>query len=299
MFLSVRDLEYFLAVVEHGQLGKVASNFDLTPAALSKSIRRLESDLHLRLFDRSGQGMQLTSVGRSIVERVRNICTQHDDALRYAGDVRTGRSGLFRIGVTIGAIDDIVAPALAALQPKRPAMRVQISFGSPDMLMDKLLQGHVDVVVVGSYEMDVEGLERVIIGRHSYSPIVRLGHPLLSRQNLGLGDLRDCLWIGPPQGFGIRRRFQQMLKEAGIELPTAAIEAEVGMGWALPIIRKTDLISYVPTSMVPTLSEYQVCVLPIRELVLQSVASCYLREGAYRSPLLTEFVEHLSVDGIA
>lgn len=295
MTIAIRDLEYFLAVADMKQLAKAAINLGLTSAALSKSISRLEKAAGIRLFERSPEGMQLTSAGRAIESHARAVCMENDDALRFATDVRTGRAGTIRIGATLGAVDDIVAPAVAHLQPKRPAMRAQITFGTPQFLLEELQHGHLDIVVVGSYEGLCTGLERRPIGDHTYSPLVRLGHPLLSRPVLRLEDLRGCSWIGPNTQFAARRRFNDRLRQAGLETPVASVEGELSTAWVVQVVRRTDLIGYVSTALVPELVGHHVCVLPIPELVLESTASYYLREGAYMSPILAEFIEQLDL----
>ena len=56
MPLASRDIDYFLEVARRGQLAAAATGLDVTPAALSKAVRRLEEEMGLRLFERSGQG---------------------------------------------------------------------------------------------------------------------------------------------------------------------------------------------------------------------------------------------------
>jgi len=295
MTIAIRDLEYFLAVADMKQLTKAAISLGLTSAALSKSIGRLEKEACMRLFDRSPEGMQLTSAGRAVESRARAVCMEHDDALRFATDVRTGRAGTIRIGATLGSVDDIVAPAVAHLQPKRPAMRAKITFGTPDFLLEELQHGHLDIVVVGSYDAPCAGLNRVPIGNHTYSPLVRAGHPLLSRPELCLQDVGDCSWIGPNAQFATRRRFDDRLKHAGMKAPVACVEAELSTAWVVQVVRRTDLIGYVSTALLPEVEEHHVRVLPIHELVMETTASYYLRDGAYMSPILAEFIEQLDL----
>lgn len=127
MSLTPRDLDYFLEIARCGQLAQAATQQKVTAAAMSKAVRRLEDEVGLPLFERTGHGMMLTPFGVSFQERALRIKSEHDEALRHAGDVLAGRAGLLRIGATLAVINGFVSPALAHLQPRRPGMHVRLS----------------------------------------------------------------------------------------------------------------------------------------------------------------------------
>jgi DNA-binding transcriptional LysR family regulator len=291
--LSVRDVEYFLAIAEAGQLAQAASSLGLTPAALSKSIRRLEDELGLRLFERSGQGMQLTAFGTTFVERARRICIEHAEALRHASDVRTGRAGLLRIGTSIAMLETVVAPALAKLQPKRPAMRAQVSVAASGVMLERLRQGQVDVAVVPTYGKAPPGLNQTVVGQDSLVPVVREGHPLLARPLLRVADLAPHSWLLPSAQSAARLRVDEMLAAAGLPHAFAAIEVDISSAWALSIVRATDLISFTPSSLLNMPAAHHLCALPLRELELSRAVSLFTRPQAYWSPIMGEFAEVL------
>lgn len=296
MPLAVRDVEYFLEVAEVGQLAQAASNLDLTPAALSKSIRRLEDELGLRLFERSGQGMQLTTFGTTFLAHARRIRAGHDEALRHASDVRTGRAGLLRIGTSVAMLETVVAPALAKLQPRRPAMRAQVSVAASDVMVERLRQGQVDVAVVPTYDAVSPGLKQTVVGHDSLVPVVRENHPLLALRRLRLGDLSGYSWILPGVLSPARTRLDRMFANAGLDAPVAAIEVDVSSAWTLSVVRATDLISFAPSSLMNTPAAHHIGVVPLQELVLARDVSLFSRPEAYWSPLMEEFAEALRLD---
>lgn len=296
MYLPIRDMAYFLAVADAGQLAQVAGDLGLSSAALSKSIRRLEVELGLRLFERSVQGMQLTAFGLAFAERARRTCTEYNDALRYATDVRTGRAGLLRIGASVAILEALVAPALAKLQPKRPAMRAQITTANSDTVVERLRRGSIDVAVVPAYDAAPQDLAQTFIGQDSFVPVVRSDHPLLALPHLRGADLRSYSWILPSDHLTIRSKLNELFVKAGLEIPVGSIEVDAGTDWTLSVVRSTDMISYVPHSQIDPLAAHHVHVLPLRELVLKQPMVLLLRTGAYWSPLISEFVQLLSAE---
>ncbi|MDZ4358872.1 MAG: LysR family transcriptional regulator [Variovorax sp.] len=297
MPLAIRDVEYFLAVAEVGQLAQAASNLGLTPAALSKSIRRLEDELGLRTFERSGQGMQLTAFGTAFVERARRICVEHDEALRHASDVRTGRAGLLRIGASIAMLETFVAPALAKLQPKRPAMRAQVIVAASDVMLERLRNGHVDMAVVPTYDKVPPDLKQLLVGSDSLVPVVREGHPLLNMQRLRLTDLSSYSWILPSAFSAARTRLDELFASVCLKAPQVSIEVDVSSAWTLSIVRATDLISFAPSSLMDTPVTHHIVAVPLPQLVLLRAVSLFFRPEAYWSPLMDEFAGALRAAG--
>lgn len=71
--MEPRAAEYFLAVVEHGGVTRAAQALYLAQPSLSEAIRRLEEELGVVLFERSGRGLVPTPAGRALVEPARRI----------------------------------------------------------------------------------------------------------------------------------------------------------------------------------------------------------------------------------
>jgi DNA-binding transcriptional LysR family regulator len=86
MNLSLRDIEYFLAVVEHGNLDRAAAACGVSQPALSKSLQPLEADTGLALLDRGGRGLRLTSAGLAFREHAQRLWAEYRDpcAMRWS-----------------------------------------------------------------------------------------------------------------------------------------------------------------------------------------------------------------------
>ncbi|MDE2606312.1 MAG: LysR family transcriptional regulator [Burkholderiales bacterium] len=292
--LAPRDLDYFLEVARRGQLVQAAATLEVTAAALSKGIRRLEQALGLALFERSGQGMRLTPFGQSFVPRAERIRQHHEEALQHAGDVRAGRAGQLRVGGTIAILESVISPALARMQPRRPMMRVTLMIASSDRLLERARDGQLDFAVVPTYEPGANGLEQAALGSDALVPVVRRGHPLLRRRRLRLADVAPLPWLLPPASSAARSRLEAVFAAAGLPAPRAAIEVDANSSWSLSLVRGTDLVAPVPLSSLGTRPDQDVRVLDIEELQIQRTISAFSRPGAAWSPLMQEFVRELA-----
>ena len=91
--MELRDLEYFVVVAEQGNLGRAAEQLRLSQPALSKSLKRLEDALEVRLFRRSANGMELTAEGSLLLSRARELRDSLRNVAREVSDVSRGHAG--------------------------------------------------------------------------------------------------------------------------------------------------------------------------------------------------------------
>ncbi|MCK9512398.1 MAG: LysR substrate-binding domain-containing protein [Pigmentiphaga sp.] len=152
MNLTLRDIEYFVAVVEHGGLARAAVALGISQPALSKSLKRLEEESGLLLLHRDSRPIQPTSAGLVFLEHARRLRAEYHDAVRNAAELRAGAAGLLRLGATGATLDDVVLPVLARLLPRRPAMRVQITAALSDELAAQVESGQLDIAVLPTYD---------------------------------------------------------------------------------------------------------------------------------------------------
>lgn len=297
MALSPRDIDYFVEVARRGQLTGAASNLGVTAAALSKAIRRLEDELGLRLFERSGKGMPLTPFGESFVRRAHRMQAEHQDALRDAGDVRAGRAGLLRVGTTAAVFDTLVSPALADLQPRRPGMRVTLTVAGSDDMLEQTRHGSMDACVVPVYETLPHGLTQVALGPDSMVAVAREGHAVHRQRRLTLDRLAAQPWVLPKSPSAARSRLEAAFTRAGVKPPDAAIEVDLGLSMALPLVRTTDLLAFVPQSALVTPGAKGVRRIDMSELRVPRTIGVFFRHDVHRSPLMSEFMQVLEALG--
>jgi len=126
----MRNLQGLVSFVESAACGSftaAAARLDLTPAAVSKNVMKLEQQVGVRLFNRTTRRLTLTAEGRDFAERARDALRGLDDAL--AGVSRAGGavSGRVRISVGIAFGRRFVLPLAATLAERHPQLEVEVS----------------------------------------------------------------------------------------------------------------------------------------------------------------------------
>lgn len=238
----------FLATAKRGQPALVANNLALTPAASSKSVRRMEVQLGAALLERALQGIRLSASGSLLVERVMHASNAYEEAVRYASNVRAGRAALIRLGPFTAVFETWIATSLAQPQPRRPAMRARIIAMESSQTMSHRCDRKIDRTVVHSNGPMPHDMTASVLAHDTSVPALRSGHSLLSRAALKLADRLGCSWIFPPNQF-IDHEAMPLLFATGDLSPThrAAAFGCTG-GCSLSMLRASEMIAAVPRS---------------------------------------------------
>ena len=147
MPLTLRQLRYFQAVVEHGSFSRAAESVFVSQPALSLQIRELESTLGAPLFERDSRGVFLTQLGREAHQQTQRVL---DEALLL--ETMGKRFGESPFRVTLGIVST-VAPYLLGgllehLQAAPSRVEVDVTEASSSELMDSLLAGRLDAAIL-------------------------------------------------------------------------------------------------------------------------------------------------------
>ncbi|MBP0445247.1 LysR family transcriptional regulator [Roseomonas sp. SSH11] len=145
--LSLRDLEYLLAVAEHRHFGRAAERCGVSQPALSAQIRKLEGLLGVAVFERLPGRVLVTPRGEMLLERAAVVVREAKALLLLARTEETPLSGPFRLGA-IPTLGPYLLPHL--LRPMRegfPAMRAVLSEARTAELRDSLKSGSLDAAL--------------------------------------------------------------------------------------------------------------------------------------------------------
>lgn len=162
--MEIRQLEYFLAVVDCDGVNRAANHLNVAQATISQSIRQLERELKLTLFHRTGRNLVLNSAGQLLVEPARSVLAgllAAQDIMREARDLHVG-------SITIGTMPEMSSEAVAAWSGSftklHPEIRIDLfEFGSAAELCDEVLTGHCELGFT-TFPIPTENLERVELG---------------------------------------------------------------------------------------------------------------------------------------
>lgn len=144
--MELRQLRYFVHVVESGSMGRAAIELDVVTSALSQQISRLEDELSVRLLVRTKSGVQPTNAGLAFWHRAQLILRISDDAAKAA---QSGRlSGEVSVGLAPSTSGVLALPFLYAMKERYPDVGVRIVESLSGNLDAMLSARQIDVAMI-------------------------------------------------------------------------------------------------------------------------------------------------------
>lgn len=148
-----RQLEYFVAIVEHGGFTHAARALRVAQPSLSRAIGKLEHELGVTLFHRVGRSAVLSNAGELVVERARLVLRDLDALRAAARTVGSGAAGRVDVAATSSSSLEPVISIIAELRERHPGVLVSTSSAlSAAEVVAMVLQGRCEVGVCGHAE---------------------------------------------------------------------------------------------------------------------------------------------------
>ena len=148
--MDLRHLRAFVTIVEAGGFLRAAGRVNLSQPALSRQIHALETELGVRLFDRIGRRVRLTSEGEDLLTLSRRLLTDAESLGDRARALRSGRSGLLRVGATPQVIETLLARFLPRYRRRHPGVEVHLVEDGGARLPDRLERGDVTLALIAA-----------------------------------------------------------------------------------------------------------------------------------------------------
>lgn len=178
--MEIRQLKAFLAIAEAKTFTAGARRVNVTQAAISMQIRQLEDEVGLQLFTRTPRRVILTEAGEYLLERARKILREHDTALAEIAELGGVEHGRLRIGSASAEFATTQLPhILEELRAKYPNSELNVSAGTSQILVDKIMHGEIDIAFVS---LPVEN-SSITTDLLFSDEIVAIAHPTHSRAN--------------------------------------------------------------------------------------------------------------------
>src|SRR5262245_29037592 len=187
MNVTLRQLQAFLAVADHGNFTRAAARLNMPQPALSLTIRELEAALGIRLFDRTTRRVELTKAGADFSHAARKLMSDFDLAMRNARDLTERKRGRLVVGAPPLLAAMILPGAIADYRRTFPGIDVRIVDTQSDLIVDKVRSGEADCGI-GTFAEDENGIERQMLVRDTLMLFCDTRSPL--------AKVRQIAWHG-------------------------------------------------------------------------------------------------------
>ncbi len=224
--LSLRDLEYALAVANEQHFGRAAARCAVSQPALSEQIRKLEGLLGTPLFERGRPNIRTTTRGRALLHQAERVLAEARGLLDMARNVSEPQTGPLHLGA-IQTLGPYYLPFLLRQSRARfPDLALRLTEGQTDGLLNALRNGELDAILI-AIPVDTDGLATQPVFFEPFHLVCPVGHRLSALPRLHLQDLAGDDLILLEEGHCLRDQALSLCQSA----PQARLATSVETLW--------------------------------------------------------------------
>jgi DNA-binding transcriptional LysR family regulator len=285
--MELSELRVFLRVASERSFSRAAMKLHRTQPAVSQSIRRVETELGERLFDRSTKDATLTEAGRLLkdyAERLLRLEEEAEAAVRELKDLQRGR-------VLIGANEasvHVVLPLVAQFRTGHPLVHVDVRRVHARQIGAEVAQGSLDFGVL-TFQPAEAGLKSVVLGHDELVMLVHPSNALAKRREVTLAECGRQTVVAHNDPSHVRERVLRLFEQHHIpaniliSLPSLeGIKRAVAMELGVALLPRR--------CAEPEIQRGELVALQVRDLRIRRQVRLIYRKTGERSHAATAFL---------
>ncbi len=242
--MKLVQLTQLCAVAELGGLRRAARHLGIAQPAITRSIRDLEHELGVTLFERSASGMTLTPIGEAFVRRSTavqlELARARDEVLQMKGI----SAGTVSIGLSTAPHVSMLPAVLEPFRRRYPDVRLRITEGLFPAMEADIRSGAIDFYVGPLSEDSLNGEHvaetlfenrRVVLGRR--------GHPLAGATSLA--ELADARWVATSVTMDSGAELSPLFERHDLPAPVIAVQAQSALSM-ITVAASSDILAMLP-----------------------------------------------------
>lgn len=210
------QLRALLTVVELGSARAAADQLHVSPAAISSSLAALQRAVGVKLFEKDGRGLRLTSAGASFLRDVRRIVALSSSAVTSAQAATQAPPPPLHIGCVMSTSEAFLGDLLAQFMTHAPDIAIELQVVRREAMWDLIAERTLDAGIV-EVPPNLPTLRPRAIRRNDYVVVA------VSGRRFTKAALADALWLLREPGAGTRAATETLLHEYGLSPHTCTI----------------------------------------------------------------------------
>lgn len=210
MNMSLRQLRAFVAVAQTGSFSRAARRIGLSQSALSQAVQQLETDLGVRLLDRTTRSVRLSTMGEEFLPGVQRLLSELDHQLQDLQDLKEHRRGYVAVACVPSVALRLLPSVLAQFQQAHPMVSVAMREVPRHQIITALRSGDVELGIA-NIPGDDPDLDSTFLLTDSFALVMRRDHPLAAREAVSWDEVSSARLVAMAQGTGIRLEMQRGL----------------------------------------------------------------------------------------
>lgn len=248
--MDIRQLTYFLAIAEEGNISRAAERLHIAQPPLSQVLKFLEDELGVKLVERSTRKLQLTDAGKALQYKARQILDMMESTIKEVKDIDEGLEGTLSIGTVSSAGASLLPDRILTFHEKYPGITFEILDEDTYEIIELLNTGVIDIGIIRT-PFNLEGFNSIYLEDE---------HMVVTGQNISLNKNRRPVSLSDlaEKPLIIQRRYEKIILELchregfkpeilciSNDVRTILLWASIGLG--LAIVPK-NCLSLIPNN---------------------------------------------------
>jgi DNA-binding transcriptional LysR family regulator len=187
--MEQRQLLNFLCACEEKHITRAADRRFITRQGLSKSLRELEDELGVTLFERNRNGVELTEYGKVLEKAARAWTTQHDYILETIKAMKEKSGSRLFVGIADSLVWAFPRSFFSGFLSAHPEIDLSISTTPSRNCQDYVLEHKLQIGITAP-PIDPDKFDSFLVRKKKYQLVVGKRHPLAGRRSVKLEELR-------------------------------------------------------------------------------------------------------------
>jgi LysR family hydrogen peroxide-inducible transcriptional activator len=186
--MTITQLKYVLSVAEYQNFTVAAEHSFVTQPTLSMQIQKLEDELGVKIFNRSKKPIELTEVGKKIVEQAKVIVDESNRILDIVHQQKGYIGGQFKLGIIPTIMPTLLPMFLQNFTKKYPKVKLIIEELTTEEIIRKLTDGHIDAAIVAT-PLENEAIKEKPLYYEPFVGLIPQNHRLFNNKQINEEEL--------------------------------------------------------------------------------------------------------------
>ncbi len=186
--ITLRQLEFALAVAKHRHFKRAAEDCNISQSALSLGIAELEKQLDTQIFERNNKQVLITPIGEDILARARRVFSEVNDLTTRAHSHQTPLAYPMSIGIIPTIAPYLLPKILPTLKENYPDFRIKVIEKQTERLLEKVRFGHIDTAII-ALPYATDGLHTFKFWQENFYAVFPSDSPYADCENINSDEL--------------------------------------------------------------------------------------------------------------
>jgi LysR family transcriptional regulator, salicylic acid-responsive activator of bsdBCD len=291
--IDIKQLKYFLTIVEEGQITRAAKKLHMAQPPLSQQLKQLEETLGVILLERNGRKLELTEAGKILYQKAKHLLQQLDETILEVKETDHGMRGVLSIGC-VKSCFSYIPKTIRLFQQTFPNVKFHIREGDTFLISEFLKNREIEIGIV-RLPINSEDYEIIQLPSDPFVAVMPknwndVGHPIQMK------DMKDIplLLLHRISGKGQYEIVVNECKRHGFE-PNIVCECP-DVTILLSLVAAGVGATIVPKSAVTLFQIPEITVLEIADSSIKAEAAIIFEKNRYLSKSAVHFLDMLKSD---